>query len=158
MEYTVNLLISKCGNTNDEEVKVLLQKKSKGVYKGKWNGVGGKVRKGEYPLIASLRKIAEDTGLHDIRNYRDIRYLGKLILPTDCTTERPEECILHFYSMIVDPILAPEAIHQKPADTEELEWVGIWKVIHRAPDEGVYAGDGDLQYFLNMARAVYGFE
>jgi 8-oxo-dGTP pyrophosphatase MutT (NUDIX family) len=43
--------------------KVLLQKKSKGFGKGKWNGPGGKVNQGEAPAIAAKREVMEETGL-----------------------------------------------------------------------------------------------
>ena len=47
-------------NKNKE---VLLQHKSRGFGKGKWNGPGGKIEKGETPEEATIREVKEETGL-----------------------------------------------------------------------------------------------
>ncbi|MDD5527384.1 MAG: NUDIX domain-containing protein [Patescibacteria group bacterium] len=47
-------------NDNGE---ILLQKKSRGLGVGKWNGVGGKAEPGEDILAAAIREIREEAGV-----------------------------------------------------------------------------------------------
>jgi 8-oxo-dGTP pyrophosphatase MutT (NUDIX family) len=58
-------------NTNNE---VLLQKKSRGLGVGKWNGVGGKAELGEDILAAAKREIWEEAGAK-VQNLEKIGYL-----------------------------------------------------------------------------------
>lgn len=43
--------------------ELLLIKASRGISKGKWNGVGGKLEKGESAQQAAIREVYEETGL-----------------------------------------------------------------------------------------------
>lgn len=48
---------------NKEENKILMCKREKEPYKGKFNLVGGKVEKDENELIAAYRELQEETGI-----------------------------------------------------------------------------------------------
>ena len=48
---------------NKEEDKILMCKREKEPYKGKFNLVGGKVEKGENELHAAYRELQEETGI-----------------------------------------------------------------------------------------------
>lgn len=48
---------------NKEEDKILMCKREKEPYKGKFNLVGGKVEKNENELIAAYRELQEETGI-----------------------------------------------------------------------------------------------
>lgn len=48
---------------NKEEDKILMCKREKEPYKGKFNLVGGKVEKGENELHAAYRELEEETGI-----------------------------------------------------------------------------------------------
>lgn len=77
---------------NKEESKILMCKRAKEPYKGKYNLVGGKVEQGENELHAAYRELQEETGItkQDIQlthlmnfqyNMSDIElevYVGKL--------------------------------------------------------------------------------
>ncbi|MFW5888226.1 MAG: 8-oxo-dGTP diphosphatase [Patescibacteria group bacterium] len=51
----------------DSEGRLLLQKKSKGFGKGKWNGPGGKIEKGETPKECVQREVKEETGIEVLK-------------------------------------------------------------------------------------------
>lgn len=48
---------------NKEESKILMCKRAKEPYKGKYNLVGGKVEQGENELCAAYRELQEETGI-----------------------------------------------------------------------------------------------
>ena len=48
---------------NKEEEKILMCKREKEPYKGKFNLVGGKVEQGEKELDAAYRELQEETGI-----------------------------------------------------------------------------------------------
>ena len=50
---------------NNEENKILMCKREKEPYKGKFNLVGGKVEKNENELHAAYRELQEETGITD---------------------------------------------------------------------------------------------
>jgi 8-oxo-dGTP diphosphatase len=43
--------------------KLLLKKANSGISVGKWNGPGGKIERGETPLMNAVREVDEETGL-----------------------------------------------------------------------------------------------
>ncbi len=78
-----------CYLINDDN-EVLLQCKSKGFGKGKWNGPGGKIEAGETPKACVKREVLEETGVKII----ETELWGKLefIFPY-----KPED---NFYSYV----------------------------------------------------------
>lgn len=64
MEVTLCNVIS--GN------RILLKKATRGISKGKWNGLGGKIEPGERPKESAIREVREESGLA----IRDIRERG----------------------------------------------------------------------------------
>lgn len=54
--------------------KVLLKEATRGISKGKWNGPGGKMDKGETPVQGIIRETLEETGLRIRKPF----YHGKL--------------------------------------------------------------------------------
>lgn len=65
-------------NDNGE---ILLQKKSRGLGVGKWNGVGGKAEPGEDIFPAAIREIREEAGV-EVKNLENIGYI-EYIWPPD---------------------------------------------------------------------------
>jgi len=59
--------------------KLLLKKATRGVSKGKWNGPGGKIDKGETPEQCMIRETYEETGLTMIKPF----YHGRLFFYMD---------------------------------------------------------------------------
>jgi 8-oxo-dGTP pyrophosphatase MutT (NUDIX family) len=64
----------------NQQGEILLQKKSRGLGVGKWNGVGGKAESGEDILAAAKREIREETGA-ETDDLTEIGYL-EYIWPT----------------------------------------------------------------------------
>lgn len=57
-----------------DDSKVLLIEKKRGLGKGLFNGVGGKVEKGEIPLEAAIRECGEEIGVYP----RNVEWMGLL--------------------------------------------------------------------------------
>ena len=149
--YTVVVLLNKDGS------KVLLQKKDRTAFVGKWNGVGGKIEDGEEPVAGAYREIEEETSLKpsDIKN---LTWLGTLTLPEQCDLDNPDLYPeLWFFSGIVED----ESLAVKPdTETEEIAWFKILdnkKLVSlppKAPFNPDLAGDGDLPYFIDSAKRL----
>jgi 8-oxo-dGTP diphosphatase len=58
LKHTVLLFLM-----DDENQRVLLIHKKRGMGAGKWNGPGGKMAEGESPAEAAIRECSEETGL-----------------------------------------------------------------------------------------------
>lgn len=65
-----------CYLINDQD-EVLLQCKSRGFGKGKWNGPGGKIESGETPEISVKREVWEETGMdvHDLQLTGELEFI-----------------------------------------------------------------------------------
>ena len=50
-----------------QDRKLLLKKANSGISKGKWNGPGGKLERGETPIQNVIREVLEETSLHIVR-------------------------------------------------------------------------------------------
>lgn len=140
MEYTVSFLFAPGGG------EVLLLKKARTIFAGMYNGVGGKVEHfDDSNSAAALREIKEETGVvHD--DLTGFRWLGTLMLPWDCT-DHDGHSVVHFYAAVVDKV----KVSQQPREVEALSWHDVQQVLAAPLDNGVYAGHGDLQYFIRQA-------
>lgn len=141
-EYTVCFLFT------PDLKQVLLQTKAKTDFKGRLNGVGGKLEPGEDPQTCAFREIREETGL-GMTSLRHLTWIGTLHLPDNCESHAvgagPEDpsCALYFYA----GIFAPEKL-DPPDGSEPLSLHNAYDVIHSDILSRGYAGHGDLQYFV----------
>lgn len=144
MKYTVCFLFC-----NDGKL-VLLQKKNRTQYAGRYNGVGGKIEPGESPIDGARREILEETGAF----VQNPIWLGTLTIPQDCALPAGQDaipCELHFFAGAVD---SPTSVCQQPGETEEVTWFLTNFVLG---GDIQLAGDGDVEYFIAKgARAIYG--
>lgn len=62
--------------TGDPIKKILLGKKKTGFGQGKWNGFGGKLKKGEPLLECAIRELWEESGLK--AKEKDLKWIGKI--------------------------------------------------------------------------------
>lgn len=67
---------------NKEESKILMCKRAKDPYKGKYNLVGGKVEQGENEMHAAYRELQEETGI----TKEDIELTHLMIFNIKCQT------------------------------------------------------------------------
>lgn len=139
MFYTVCFLFSL------DKTEVLLIRKDRTDFAGKYNGVGGKVKAGESFIKSALREIKEETGANVAST---LEWLGALSLPWDCLCHDPEGCTLHFFGAVV----SKKEVSQQVGETEELKWFPVDYVLD-APvlGDAWLAGEGDVQYFIRQA-------
>ncbi len=142
MHYTVCLLL--CDSTQE----VLLCKKDRTDFAGRYNGVGGKFNSGETPEECAIREIHEETGANVAGR---IRLLGRSWLPQDCAMHDPEGCVLHFFSANVEK----NEVCQQPGETEPLEWFSTEEVLNTPVMSNKFAGPGHIQSYLRIAICGY---
>ena len=140
--YTVCFLFNQDGS------KVLLQKKNKTDYKGCYNGVGGEFEDGETAYQCAVREIAEETGVDVETHVGKFTNLCDLKLPYDCKLSMDVECNLSFWAGILSNI---SAVSQQPNEPEKLEWVSTQEILRSCTDDIRFAGEGNLQYVINIA-------
>ena len=138
LECTVCLLLCK------ETESVLLLKKDRTDFAGKYNGVGGKLEPEESAEECAIREIHEETGA-DVRGR--LVWLGTLICPHDCVKHDPKGVTLYFYSAEVRQSEVSQQVHE----TEKLRWFFVKDLLTMPLNNHLLAGDGDVQYFLNEA-------
>lgn len=144
-KYSVVILL------NEDGSKVLLQKKDRTLFKGKLNGVGGKIEKEEMPVNGALREVLEETSLRPEDLLR-FEWIGTLTLPEQCDTNNMDKYPeLWFFGGVVKD---ENRAHKPDTETEEIRWY------HLKPDNKPFtdletAGDGDLEYFIGVARHMF---
>ena len=148
-QYTVCFLFSPGGD------RVLMVEKLHTVFKGRLNGVGGKIEPAESARDGALREIREETGL-SIAPDR-LLYLGFTSLPDDCADEPSEQgCTLFFYAVELTSL----ETNNVPAANDVGERL-VWEstdMVRTAPANSVrYAGDGDVPCWVNIAASKLGF-
>lgn len=147
MKYTVCFLFTPDGK------QVLMTRKKKTTYKGRLNGVGGKIKPNETPVRGAQREIMEETGV-DLK-ISDLHWLATTMLPEDCGIEpgdTPQTCELHFYGALINP----DDVNFNTG--EDLNWVLTDTVMHARPQDERFAGDGDTPYIVNAAVRHFGFD
>lgn len=141
LSYTVCFLFSEALD------QVLLAQKKKTTFIGKWNGVGGLVEQRELPARGAAREIREETGIH--LDMEDLTWLGRLSLKHNCATDTDDGVTLYYYAAVIPK----ESVRQVETDTgERLSWFSVQDILRTTvEDDSTFAGDGDLQYFVNLA-------
>ena len=143
-KYTVCLIF------NEDGSKVLLQLKDRTRFKGKLNGVGGKVEPHETPLGGAYREIKEETSLtmEDIPN---LRWIATLTVCEQCDDKYndmyPE--LFFFAGSTKDMSKA----HKPRTESEDIGWFDIKNNKIDVP-ESKLAGDGNLDYMAKLAIRV----
>ena len=136
--YTVCSLVCR------ETECVLLIRKDRTDFAGRYNGVGGKIECGEMPYTGAARELREETGVDTAGR---LYWLGTLTLPSDCGEHDPEGCTLYFYTADVQE----DEVSQQVGESEKLSWFPVGEVTHSAPTCETFAGNGDVPYFINLA-------
>ena len=169
MNYSVCFLFDRRGEN------VLLQVKGKTDFKGKLNGVGGKLagyssdpagnkRVGwvaeETMEECAIREINEETGVMVPKDA--LKFVCKLSLPDQCEEvgksilesvesrqnldENLALCNLYYYCAFVDP----DEVNMN-AGYEELQWHKVESILACNVMDESFAGFGDLQYVIHLA-------
>ena len=116
--------------------KILMLNREKPVWMGIWNGIGGKIEKGETPSEGILREIIEETGIElEVEN---VNFKG-IVSWTD-----PDNT--YYDGMYVFTVELPEGFYyHTPIKTDEgiLDWKEVTWVID--PEN---SGIADLKYHL----------
>ena len=143
MKYSVCLLFDR--TTHD----LLLQKKDRTIFAGRYNGVGGKQDSRDEPMeICAKREIYEESGVNRIKKFT---WLGNLILPEDCVAGREgKPAQLYFYAGLIDK----SDVKVMPGATEQLEFFPLTCFDGSGEFPHELAGDGDLAYFIHRAMRV----
>lgn len=118
-----------------QESRLLLLNREFGPWMGCWNGIGGKIEKGEHPRASALREIKEEASIEHV----GVAFKGIL---TWSTKEGAEFGGLYLY----DAELPADVPYITPVLTDEgiLDWKEIGWIMHEA-NMGVAA---NLPYLL----------
>lgn len=133
---------------NNDGSKVLLQKKDRTAFAGKLNGVGGKIEDDEQPVAGAMREVLEETsiGPEDLERFE---WLGILTLCEQCDDKNQDKYPeLWFFGGIVK---AEDKARKPDTATEEIDWY-VLDCNNRPFTTLEIAGDGDLEYFIGVAR------
>ena len=148
-QYTVCFLFAPGGG------RVLMAKKLHTVFKGRLNGVGGKIEPPESALDGAVREIREETGL--AIDPDRLLYLGFTSLPDDCGDEPVKDgCTLSFYAAELTS-LESNAVPAANDVGERLVWESTDAVRTAPVNSARYAGDGDVPCWVNIAATKLGF-
>lgn len=149
-QYTVCFLFSPGGG------RVLMTEKLNTVFKGRLNGVGGKIKPAESARDGAAREIREETGLAVAPDR--LLYLGFTSLPEDCGDEPSKDgCTLFFYAAELTS-LELNAVPTANDVGERLVWESTDMVRTAPANNPRYAGDGDVPCWVNIAAAKLGFQ
>lgn len=133
MEWTNKLIVNVIVVFDKKANKMLMCKRRKDPYKGKFNMVGGKRKKGESPENAAYRELFEETGItkNDINltHVMDFNYYL-------------EECLVEvFFGQLNDEFTVY-------GDENELFWLDIYKENYF--DSLRFAGEGNIGHILEI--------
>lgn len=114
MEVTLCNIISKN--------KVLLKKATRGISKGKWNGLGGKIDPGESPKESAIREVREESGLI----IKDISERG--IIYFYVGSEKKPSIKMHLFSAtrFTGKLVEGEEGKLKWFDLDAIPYDGMW--------------------------------
>lgn len=128
MKRNVNIIVI----FNQDKTKLLMCKRKKDPYKGKYNFVGGKIEPGEDHLKAAYRELQEETNITNrdvtLIHFMDFTYyLDDTLLETYVTT-LSKEVYIH-------------------GDENELAWIDINEDFK---DDTRFAGDGNIYHIIKV--------
>lgn len=128
MKRNVNIIVI----FNQDKTKLLMCKRKKDPYKGKYNFVGGKIEPGEDHLKAAYRELQEETNITNrdvtLTHFMDFTYyLDDTLLETYVTT-LSKEVYIH-------------------GDENELAWIDINEDFK---DDTRFAGDGNIYHIIKV--------
>lgn len=128
MKRNVNIIVI----FNQDKTKLLMCKRKKDPYKGKYNFVGGKIEPGEDHLKAAYRELQEETNITNrdvtLTHFMDFAYyLDDTLLETYVTT-LSKEVYIH-------------------GDENELAWIDINEDFK---DDTRFAGDGNIYHIIKV--------
>lgn len=128
MKRNVNIIVI----FNQDKTKLLMCKREKDPYKGKYNFVGGKIEPGEDHLKAAYRELQEETNITNrdvtLTHFMDFTYyLDDTLLETYVTT-LSKEVYIH-------------------GDENELAWIDINEDFK---DDTRFAGDGNIYHIIKV--------
>jgi 8-oxo-dGTP diphosphatase/2-hydroxy-dATP diphosphatase len=116
--------------------KILLGMKKRGFGQGKWNGFGGKVKKGESLKKAAIREMLEEATVKITR-------LNKIGILNFGWVEKDEKVEVHIFK-------AKEYLG-KPQETEEMK--PRWFPVYKIPFQKMWSDDKYwFKYFLNNKK------
>lgn len=120
--------------STDRSEVALIRKNRPAWQEGKWNGIGGKVEKGEVPLHAMRREFREETGV----THAQWEQFGHLVFHPGPT--QPDGVSIYLYRAV------SEAVDRQELKTVTDEKVEIFRV-----DELPYHKIPNLDYLVPMA-------
>lgn len=139
--YTVCFIFNSAGT------KILMQLKDRTLYKGKLNGVGGKIEEGELPLDGAYREIEEETSLTR-EDVPDLKWIATIIACEQCDDRYkdyyPE---LNFFAGTTENL---SKAHNPETESEVLVICDIKNGDIDIPEKDI-AGDGNLHYIIPLA-------
>jgi 8-oxo-dGTP pyrophosphatase MutT (NUDIX family) len=112
-------------------------------YRGKLNGIGGKIEEGETPLQAMERELEEETGI-TLTEEDDFQYM--------VTMRFPDGIELSVFYIILHHA---EKFDEKQTEEGSLAWVNIHDENLLDVCNPKLAGMGDVSYFINSSRLLY---
>lgn len=142
-KYSVCFLFSKDGR------KVLLQTKDRTAFRGKLNGVGGKLEPDETMIHCAAREILEETGISVPE--KKLVEIATIILDEDCADDNPAAtCELHFFACAVDE----KTLNPPENATEKVAFYDVSSIRALSASDPALAGEGDVSYVINRAQRV----
>lgn len=119
---------------DEKEENILMCKRAKEPYKGKYNLVGGKINPGENKMDAAYRELGEETGIK--KNDIDLTHILNFQYPINGT-----ELEVYAGKLNKDVKLIEEV--------NELCWINKNE---NFADQEKYAGEGNIAYMVEQAK------
>lgn len=112
MDYGYTLIFIRYGD------EVLLINREKGSWMGRWNGLGGKIEKGETALRCAIRETEEESGLR----LNDFVFCGSFTWENKKNAQDKGN-IACYYAFTNDKIPTPFKYREGILDWKKLDWI-----------------------------------